>query len=341
MIAAGELRRTAVALATGGTGALLATLAGLPAPALLGATLAVLLVALLGGRPAVPNLLRDPAFAVIGMTLGAGITPSFLSDVARWPLSLLGMVATLLVATALAMRVLQRRGVERGTALLAVSPGALSYALSLSLDRGENVRLVTVMQSIRLVAITVLVPPLLVGAGGAGAPSDAAFSSLSESLVLLLAASLAGIALSRARVPAAWLVGGLAVSAFAQVAGWVEGRPAPFLLFVGFVVAGAVIGSRFAGISRGELRELAWLGAALAALAMAVSALGAALAARMLDLPFGQVWIAYAPGGVEGMAAIAIALDYDPVFVATHHIARLVILFALLPLAIGSGRTRA
>ena len=328
-----------VALAAGAAGALLASLVGLPAPALVGSTLAVLFASIAGARPDVPNALRDPAFAVIGMTLGAGVTPTILDDIARWPLSLAGMVLTLLAATALAAFALARTGANRATALLATSPGALSYALALAVEHssdgkggGVDLRLVTVLQSIRLVAITVLVPPLVAGLDGGGTHGSAeTASTIAESVAMLAIASLGGIALVRARVPAAWLIAGLLVSAIAHAAGWVEGRPAPSLLATGFVVAGAVIGSRFAAVTGAELRRMAGLGAALATLAMAVSAAGSAVAAHWLALPFGQVWVAYAPGGVEGMAAIALALGYDPVFVATHHIARLAVLMLVLP----------
>ena len=49
------------------------------------------------------------------------------------------------------------------------------------------------------------------------------------------------------------------------------------------------------------------------------------------ELPLGQILIAYAPGGVEAMAAIGLALGYDPAFVAAHHFARILILLVLVP----------
>ena len=62
---------------------------------------------------------------------------------------------------------------------------------------------------------------------------------------------------------------------------------------------------------------------------------------RMLDLPFGQVWVSFAPGGVEGMSSMALALGYDPVYVATHHVFRILLLIAILPVLIGfSSRKR-
>jgi uncharacterized membrane protein AbrB (regulator of aidB expression) len=44
------------------------------------------------------------------------------------------------------------------------------------------------------------------------------------------------------------------------------------------------------------------------------------------------VFVAFAPGGVEAMAAMALALNYDPAFVAVHHIYRIILLILSLPL---------
>ena len=44
-------------------------------------------------------------------------------------------------------------------------------------------------------------------------------------------------------------------------------------------------------------------------LALAVSALIAGFGTVALGLPFGQLWLAYAPGAVEAMAAMALALS--------------------------------
>jgi len=43
------------------------------------------------------------------------------------------------------------------------------------------------------------------------------------------------------------------------------------------------------------------------------------------------VLIAFAPGGLETMAAMSVILGIDPTFVATHHIARLLMLTVIVP----------
>ncbi|MEM7490072.1 MAG: AbrB family transcriptional regulator [Pseudomonadota bacterium] len=328
--------RAVLALGAGGLGAMAAVALSVPAGALLGATLAVTALALVGGRPQVPDPLRDVAFATIGLTLGAGITPDILSDLARWPASLAAMVVALAILTAAAAVTLHRLyRLDRRTALLATSPGALSYTLALSVEGRADAPAVAVVQSVRLLAITLLVPPLLTLGDPTSQPSDAASAmGIPATLVLLAVACLAGPLFVRAKIPGAWLMAGVSVSGAAHLAGWVEGRPDPRLLALGFTIAGAVIGARFADISRAQLRMMAGAAAIVAAIAVGGSFLLSWPVAAWLDLAHGQVWVAFAPGGVEAMAAIAVALGYDPVYVAVHHMVRLLILFAVLPIAL-------
>ena len=82
-----------------------------------------------------------------------------------------------------------------------------------------------------------------------------------------------------------------------------------------------------------QLSEIA-AGAALVAggASALISFAFAALVAAVTALPLGQLWVAFAPGGVEAMAAMGLALGYDPAFVAVHHLVRLAVLFVLVPL---------
>jgi len=50
--------------------------------------------------------------------------------------------------------------------------------------------------------------------------------------------------------------------------------------------------------------------------------------------------VAYAPGGVEAMAAMAVQLGLAPAFVAAHHVARLLVLTLFVP-ALLARRARA
>ena len=86
-------------------------------------------------------------------------------------------------------------------------------------------------------------------------------------------------------------------------------------------------------------KRLIALGVASVLLALALSAGFAAGAARLIGLPFDQLWLAYAPGGIEAMAVMALALGADAAFVGAHHVARIVGLNLLNPLWRRPGRS--
>ena len=316
-------------------GALLATVIGIPAPALLGATLATAIAALLHLRPAVPDLLRNIGFAVIGGTLGSGITPNFYNDLLQYPISLVSLTIcmglTMLASSMILRKMLNQ---TRKTSILATSPGALSYAIALANDMGQDVRTIMVLQSMRLLLITTLMPPLLTIFSASGMSNQATMATLGlqASITILLLSALCGLVLQRLGMPAAWLLGGLFISGIAHGSGLSVGRFIEPVTFAGFTLAGAVIGSRFAGITKTEIKRLSIAGSISTALAISMSAVLAYFTCLVVDVPFAQMWIAFAPGGVEGMSAMALALDLDPVFVAIHHIYRILLLIVILPI---------
>ena len=123
-----------------------------------------------------------------------------------------------------------------------------------------------------------------------------------------------------------------------HAAGLVEGRlPGP-LNTVGFAVAGAVIGARLADVTWGELRRHGVAAAVVSGIGVALSGVASLALSGATGLPFGQVWVAFAPGGVEAMAAMALTMGYDPVYVATHHVFRLLGLLVALPLILRAVR---
>ena len=319
---------TAIAVALAGAG--LATVISLPAPALIGSTIAVTLAALSNVPLMIPALLRNAGFAVIGATLGAGVTPDFLSEIAHYPASLVMLTLSVVVMMAVSSLFLVRFfGLDRNTAILATAPGALSYTLALASEGRGDVRAVMVLQSTRLLLITLVLPPLLTLADPV-APSGfaGAYGILGpvESLALLALSAIAGFGLERVKAPAAFILGGLLVSGIGHGTGLLEGRLAEPVTFVGFAIAGAVIGTRFGGLPLGDLRRLGFAGVLATIVAVSVSALVSLGLALVSGIPFAQVLVAFAPGGVEGMSAMALALGYDPLYVAIHHIYRIMLL---------------
>ncbi len=333
------LWRNLLALTLALAGALFGTWVGLPAGPLIGASLAVTLAAWAGLSPRIDDRLRNGAFVVIGVSLGAGITPGTLQAMAGWIPSLIllsvSVICTLLVAAWLLRRVF---GHSRDTALLASSPGTLSFALAVAMDGRGDVTAVLVMQCLRLL-ILVSALPLLMRSVGILPATTTVLPGLPMALPAMSAVFAGGFALgwtgTRLRIPAAYLIGGMLASGLSHGSGIAAGPPPQLLVWLAFTVTGGTIGARFAGVAKSDLLRFSVSAFAVVGAAAAVSLAFALVAAAVSDLPVAETWVAFAPGGVEAMAAIGLALGFDPAYIALHHLARILTLVVALPIILG------
>ena len=333
------MKATALALAIGAAGAALAYLASFPAPWLTGPALCVTVAALAGLRLAIPDALRNACFIVIGMTIGAAVTPEMVATALQWPASILILSLAMLAIMGLGAVMLERGfGYGRTTALLAAAPGHLSFVLGLSTAVAKaDVAAVSIIQSTRVLALTLVVPFLAVALAGETL-GEAIPEGQPMTLIVLAATGLAALAaaylLGRLRVLAAFLLGGMLASSVGHLTGTGPGLVPVWLSVPGFVVMGTLIGTRFSGVALAEIRKAALAALAFTALSALVATLAGLVAVVALGLPLVQSLVAYAPGGLEAMAAMALLLGVNPAFVAAHHVSRLVLLTFLIPLVL-------
>ncbi|MFC0340528.1 AbrB family transcriptional regulator [Paracoccus niistensis] len=328
-------------LAAAGAG--LAVALGLPAAWLMGAMIATAAGALAGLPVGLERGPREVAFLLVGISIGSSVTPGIVGQVQAWPGSLALLVASIAATMAVSSVYLARvHGWDRTTARFASMPGAFSSVAIMAANSSADLPRVILAQSLRVFTLVALMPPVLSlasgGAIGAAAAGPQPTNTPPEALAVFLASGAAAILLNRLRVPAGTVLGAMVVSAGLHASGLVQGRFPQPLIILGFIATGAVIGARFRGTTlRTVVRTVP--GATVSILlALGVSALFAAAGAWMLDLPFGQLWLAYAPGGVEAMAAMALVLKLEPAFVGTHHILRIIGLNLVGPLWLRGSR---
>lgn len=323
--------RTLVIAALGG-GALNAV--GMPAGWLCGAMLAVALAALCRLPVRVPDTLRDGTFIVLGTSMGSAVTPSTLHDATLWPISLLILMVSIAATMAAGSFYLHRiHGWDPATARLASVPGALSAVLALATGTTANFPVVALAQTLRQLLLVGLLPVAL-AFGGHAAPALATPppATLADMAIMLVAGAAGSLVLARLGVPGGRLVGAMLGSGVLHLLGFVSGRLDPALMVAAFVMTGTVIGSRFAGTSPSLLLRTVRPACIGTAIAVMLSFGFALLCQSLLGFPFAEIWLAYAPGGVEAMTVMAFALDLDPSYVSAHHVVRLMALTLLSPL---------
>ena len=333
--------QTLVTLVLGALGVLLGAWVGLPLYPITGPALFISALSLVGLPLGFAIPFRDAAFLVVGVGIGAGMNGAAREAMLRWPVAFAAL-AGLLVLILIVNRwlLVSVFGLERRAALLAASPGHLSFIVAMSSALDADVARITVIQTVRVLILSVLVPFAL---GGLGADMSAPIPQATEVmgwgalLVLIMLGAGLGPVLKRVRVPAHFLIAGMLVSAVAHFFDLTPGAVHPVISLAGFSTIGILIGTRFRGISLGDL----WR-ALLAALSAAAATLGltvviAVPVAGFLAIPVAHVVVAFAPGGLETMIVMGAILGADAGFVAACHLGRLLILPVLLPVMIGRG----
>lgn len=313
-----------------------------PAAFLMGPALAVTLASAAGLRMEVPDWLRDICLLALGLGVGAGFDSSTGSAILRWPLAFAVLAGMLVVSLQIIRMVLERGfGFDRKSAVLAAIPGHLSLVLGIATGSGLDVGRIALVQTIRLLALTVIVPFAALAMGyemqaslmPTGAPMDWRHMG-----ALILGGLVLALGLKRFGLPAPMLLGPMIVSATGHVSELTPGTLPDWVMVLAFIVLGTLIGSRFSGMTAKMVRNGLIAGLASTGIATVMAALAALLVAVALELPTVQVLVAFAPGGLETMIALGAAMGGSPGFVAACHVMRLLILSALLPLLLRSSR---
>lgn len=338
-----KLLANASAISIGALGAGLAWLLGFPAPALTGPAIVVSLASLFGLRLAVANTIRNACFIIIGLSLGTSVTPEVIEAAKQWPISFLALTANVTVIVFLGGALLHLFWkIDRSSALLCASPGHLSLVLGISVDRKGDTTFVSVVQSIRILALTLIVP---FGMGFAGYDMKASSVTSIKLNFPVVAVSigcaiLLSLVLKRLKVPAALFIAGMLVSTTSHLTGLAVGAMPVWATIPAFVIMGSLLGTRFSGTSLSTLRRAFGAGILTTFVAVSSTAILAVILRQFVDIPLPQLLIAFAPGGVEAMAAMSSILGVDPTFVAVHHVWRLAILPFLLPIALAMAADR-
>jgi uncharacterized protein len=340
------LLRLVETLIIGAIGGAALGLAKFPAGWLSGAIIAVAIAALARRPVRVPLFLGQCANIVLGISLGASVTPESVARMGTWPASLAVLALAMACGSALVVFYLHKvHDWDVLSALFASSPGGLSQALALAAETGADLRSVAMVQAMRVLVLSAGLPLCFAAFGITGTrpvlnPAVATVASMEELALLVVAAIAVGLIAYRLRFPGGLLVGAMAASGVLHATGLVKvNLPLPAAI-VAFIVMGSIIGARFAGTDLWLLRRLTVVGLGALAVGTAVASVFALAAALLLSLPVGDVVMAFAPGALEAMTTLAFALNLDPAYVGTHHIARLIFVSLVVPFVVHAIRRR-
>jgi membrane AbrB-like protein len=322
-------------LAIGSAGGALFLLANLPGGLISGAMIAVGIAAIAGRPLHMPPILAQAVLVLLGISLGSLVSQQLLHNMGAYPLTIALLALATFCSTFGSSLYLQRlHGWDQTSALLAGSPGALSQITMLAAEKGADVAGIAVVQTMRVIILTAALPVLLALTGIAPSSPPAAAVAVATPLELtgLIAASVAAALLLRLiKFPASWMFGAMIGSSVLHGTGMIEGGLPPSVRNVALVGIGALIGTRFARMTTKTL--LSHVNAALGSFAVAIiiSAVFVTVIALTTHVRFSDIVVAFAPGAMDAMLALALTLHIDPIFVGAHHLSRFVFVTIATP----------
>lgn len=322
-------------LVLGGGAGFLFQWIGTPLPFMLGSLIVSAIAAMTLGHRfpegyVYPVPVRQLFIGVIGVMIGAQVSPELLALAPKMLVSIPAVLLFVALAHTLNFQIFTRIGrIDRATAFYAGSPGGLLESITFGEDAGADIRLITILQFLRIIFV-VAVLPLAISVYEGGVVGSAAGLSTSPDpallldVVLVLVFSVAGVMLGQLlRFPAGQLAGPMFLVGLGTVTGLIDLNIPGWLVGLAQVVVGISLGLRFIGITRRML--MSGLGLALLSGATMLS-LGAGISvivARLTDFSIETLIISFAPGGVTEMSLIALSLAANPTFVTLHHLVRI------------------
>jgi membrane AbrB-like protein len=334
-----EWLRAAETLAIAAVGGIVLNWLGFPAGLVTGSLLGVAAAALCGRPMFIPASLSRVISVLVGISLGAVVSPETLKGLAAFPSAVAVLaISTLcmIVATTSYLRFVH--GWDWQSALFGASPGALAQVMTLAAEYRADLRAIAIVQTMRVVALTLGIPAglayfgLTVSAGGLMARFLAAGPlSIPELAILIAVSTAAALLVSKLRLPGGLMFGAMIASAILHGGGFIHAILPWWIAYAAVIGIGAVTGSRFANTD--PMTLLRFLGAALGsfAVAMTIAALSVLALTALMSVRVADAVVAFAPGAQDTMMVLALALHLDPVFVGALHLSRFLLVSMLVP----------
>lgn len=280
--------------------------------------------------PKMSRWVRFVSMSVIGAMIGSRFSPELLSLLPKFWVSGLALIPFILLAHGGSYFIMRKLGgYKKLDAYFAALPGGIVDSAALAEEAGADLRVVTAQHFIRIILVVSTVPLLFLFIQG-----DAVGSLAGESLastqydlvdvVQILLIAWVGLFLGRlTRMPVNHMLGPLFLALVLSVAGVIDIDLPPWLGHAAQYVVGTALGAQFSGVSRRLLTRGLGMGLLSGIYMLLLAALFATGLTQLVPASFGAMFISFAAGGLAEMSLIALSLNFNPVVVALHHLARI------------------
>ncbi len=309
----------------------------IPLPFLFGPMCACLIAALAGVRLQSFGQISVAARTILGVAVGASITPDVVSQIPQMMVSVALIPVLILLCAAIGVPFFTRIcGFDRATAYYAAMPGGLQDMVIFGQEAGGDVRSLSLIHATRVLILVSLAPILMTTYLGAsldnpvGDPIHAL--PVSEMGLMVLAAIIGWKGGERIGLFGASILGPMILTAALSLSGFIHARPPAVSILTAQFLIGSAIGVYYVGVTLRELRKTVLAGASFV---LIIAALATLLASCVVFLGLAQpleAFLAFFPGGQAEVTVLAIVAGADLGFVIVHHLTRIIVVIAGAPL---------
>ncbi|MFK7890934.1 MAG: AbrB family transcriptional regulator [Granulosicoccus sp.] len=310
----------------------------LPLPFLFG-PMTFCLIAALARRPLANfGQVSVAARTVLGVAVGASITPDVISRLPEMASSVALVPVYIIIIACVGVPFFHRVcGFDRITSYYAAMPGGLQDMIIFGVEAGADGRALSLIHATRVLIIVTVAPVILSVGFGAGldAPIGEPLTTVppTELLLMILAAVLGWKGGERVGLFGASILGPMIVTVALSLSGVIHYRPPTEAVLAAQFMIGIAVGFGYVGVTLIELRRDILAGVAFVAI-LAVLALVFTEIVVLTGLaePL-EGFLAFAPGGQAEMTVLAIVVGADLGFVIVHHLTRLFLVITCAPIA--------
>jgi membrane AbrB-like protein len=296
-----------------------------------------LLAALIRAPLAAPPKIGDAMRTVLGVAVGASITPELLGRLPEMAYSVAlvpVMVLTVgLVGVPYFLRICK---FDWPTAYYCAMPGGLQDMLLLGEEAGGNPRALSLVHATRVLAIVAAMPllvTLLWDRSLTAPPGAPAIEVAPTEMLIMLVCAAAGWAIAaRIKLFGATILGPMILATIASLTGLLHTRPPAEAILAAQFFIGLAVGVKYRGVTLSEIRNIVF---AALGFCVILTVIAIAFAELVVTLDFAgpiEAFLAFAPGGQGEMVVLAIVAGADMAFVVTHHLIRLIVVIPCAPI---------
>lgn len=268
---------------------------------------------------------------VLGISVGATISLIELGTTLTVPV-IVGLVCCLtLQIISSYLWLTKREGWTPFESLLGAVPGAMAAILVISESSQKPSTKVVYSHSVRLMILTLLA--LLISNSAPDAVSVEGSLTAYAWLIfftLALVSLLLGKASTLLGIPAPYMLAALLVTAsFNSFSTGIEMQLPKWMVLFATALLGILIGSRIADTTLREAMAYSRAGFMVTMIGLLVAVGVSGVFSILLDKSWVVLLLAWVPGSVEAMTAVALLLGMEPAFVMINHALRLLLLYSL------------